>query len=98
MSFVEKNQLKWIILIFIILVFYSHGFNMLGWDLFVPSPYYLVASLFLIMLALMSYKVAKKKVKLILNMLRFFVFGHLYHYYGLHYLGELTFIMKVGMF
>lgn len=63
MSFVEKNQLKWIILIFIILVFYSHGFNMLGWDIFVPSPYYLVASLILIMLALMSYKVAKKNGK-----------------------------------
>lgn len=63
MGFVEKKQLKWIILIFIILVFYSHGFNMLGWDIFVPSPYYLVASLILIMLALMSYKVAKKNGK-----------------------------------
>lgn len=63
MSFVEKKQLKWIILIFIILVFYSHGFNMLGWDIFVPSPYYLVASLILIMFALSSYKVAKKNGK-----------------------------------
>lgn len=63
MSFVEKKQLKWIILIFIILVFYSHGFNMLGWDIFVPSPYYLVASLILIMFTLSSYKVAQKNGK-----------------------------------
>lgn len=63
MSFVEKKQLKWIILIFIILVFYSHGFNMLGWDIFVHSPYYLVASLILIMFTLSSYKVAKKNGK-----------------------------------